>query len=95
MAKKTLIIETAKELSVNEGMVVITDRETGEVFLRPIEDIRMIMIDHYSVRISIPLITRQAKNNVSIVYCDETHMPVSMTMDLESNRLPVLHATAR
>ena len=35
------------------------------------------------------------KNNVSIVYCDETHMPVSMTMDLASNRLPVLHATAR
>ena len=29
MAKQTLIIETAKELSVNEGMVVITDKETG------------------------------------------------------------------
>ena len=29
MAKQTLIIETAKELSVNEGMAVITDKETG------------------------------------------------------------------
>lgn len=29
MAKQTLIIETAKELSLNDGMIVITDRETG------------------------------------------------------------------
>ncbi len=87
MAKQTLVIETAKELSVSGGMIVITNGETGEIFLRPIEDIGMIMIDHHSVRVSIPLMVRLAKNNVSIVYCNETHMPVSMTMDLDSNSM--------
>lgn len=87
MAKQTLIIETAKELSLNDGMIVITDRETGEMILRPLEDVQMIMLDHHSARITTPLMSKLAKNNASVIYCDETHMPVSMTMDLESNTL--------
>ena len=87
MSKQTLVIETAKELSLNNGMIVITDKETGEMNLRPLEDVQMIMIDHHSARVTTPLITKLAKYNVSVVFCDETHMPASMTMDLESNSL--------
>lgn len=87
MAKQTLVFESAKELSLSDGMMVITDRETGEITLRPLEDIQMVMVDNHSVKMTIPLITRLVKNNVSIVLCDEKHMPVSMMMDLESNTL--------
>ena len=87
MAKQTLVFESAKELSLNNGMMVITDKITGEITLKSLEDIQMIMVDNHSVRISVPLIVRLVKNNVSIVYCDEKHMPVSMMMDLESNTL--------
>ena len=68
-------------------MIVITDRDTGEIELRSLEDVQMVMIDNHSARMTVPLITRLVANNVSIVYCDETHMPVSMMMDLESNTL--------
>ena len=64
MSKQTLVIETAKELSLNNGMIVITDKETGEMNLRPLEDVQMIMIDHHSARMTTPLITKLAKNNV-------------------------------
>ena len=64
-----------------------TDKESGEETTRPIEDIRLVMIDHHSARLTIPLLTRLAKSNVGVVFCDETHMPVSMMMDLESNSL--------
>lgn len=87
MAKQTLVIETAKELSLRGGMIVITDKETGEISLRPIEDVQLIMLDHHSAKITIPLISRLAMNNASVIYCNESHMPVSMTMDLESNTL--------
>ena len=87
MAKQTLVIETAKELSLNDGMIAITDRDTGEIELRSLEDVQMVMIDNHSARMTVPLITKLVANNVSIVYCDETHMPVSMMMDLESNTL--------
>ena len=87
MAKQTIIIESAKELSLRGGMLVITDKNNGDEILRPLEDIQTIMIDHHSARITIPLITKLAKNNASIIFCDETHMPVTMTMDLNSNVL--------
>lgn len=87
MAKQTLVIESAKELSQRDGMIVIADRETGDEVLRSLEDVQMIMIDHHSARITVPLITRLVRNNVSIVFCDEKHMPVTMMLDLDSNTL--------
>lgn len=45
------------------------------------------MLDHHSAKITAPLMSRLAMNNASVIYCDETHMPVSMTMDLDSNTL--------
>jgi CRISPR-associated protein Cas1 len=68
-------------------MIVITDKDSGEVVIRPIEDVQMIMVDNHSVRITIPLITKLVKHNVGIVFCDEKHMPTSMMMDLDSNTL--------
>lgn len=87
MAKQTLVVESAKELSLRGGMIVILDKETGEESLRPLEDVRMVMIDHHSAKLTVPLITKLAMNNVGVVFCDATHMPVSMLMDLESNSL--------
>ena len=46
MAKQFLVIENAKELSLSDGMIVIADKETGEVNLRPIEDVQMIIHLH-------------------------------------------------
>lgn len=87
MAKQTLVFESAKELSLSGGMIVITDKDSGEVVIRPIEDVQMIMVDNHFVRITIPLITKPVKHNVGIVFCDEKHMPTSMMMDLDSNTL--------
>ena len=52
MAKQTLVFESAKELSLNNGMMVITDKITGEITLKSLEDIQMIMVDNHSVRIT-------------------------------------------
>lgn len=87
MAKQTLVFESAKELSLNNGMMTITDRETGEIVLRALEDIQMIMVDNHSVKITVPLMTRLVKENIGIVLCDEKHFPVAMMMDLESNSI--------
>lgn len=78
MAKQVIVIESAKGLSLRGGMMVITDSRTGEVALRPIEDIKMIMIDHHSAKLTVPLIIQLVANNVGIVYCDSKHMPTAM-----------------
>ena len=91
MAKQTLVFESPLELSLKEGMIVITDRNTDKSTLRSLEDIQLVMIDHYSVRISVPLITEFSKYNIAVVFCDKKHMPVSMLMDLDSNALQSKH----
>ena len=58
MAKQTLVFESPKELSLKNGMLVISDNDLQEVVYRSIEDIQMIMVDHHSVRLSIPLLTK-------------------------------------
>ena len=75
MAKQTLVFESPLELSLKEGMIVITDRNTDKSTLRSLEDIQLVMIDHYSVRISVPLITEFSKYNIAVVFCDKKHMP--------------------
>ena len=45
MAKQTLVFESAKDLSLSDGMIVITDKDTGEITLRSLEDVQMIMVD--------------------------------------------------
>ena len=52
MAKQTLVFESPKELSLKDNMIVIKDRDTEEMTLRSLEDIRLIMIDNHSVRIT-------------------------------------------
>jgi CRISPR/Cas system-associated endonuclease Cas1 len=74
MAKQTLVFESPLELSLKEGMIVITDRNTDKSTLRSMEDIQLVIIDHYSVRISVPLITEFSKYNIAVVFCDrKTH----------------------
>lgn len=53
--------------------------------MRSLEDVSGILVDNHSVRITVPLLNKLAQNNISMVFCDERHMPVSMTLDLESN----------
>lgn len=53
MAKQTLVFESPKELSLKDGMLVISDRDTGEIVMRSLEDIQMILVDNHSVRLSV------------------------------------------
>ena len=85
MARQTLVIESPMELSLQGGMIVITDKETGEMTMRPLEDVGMVMIDNIATRVTIPLINKLTDNNTSVVFCNEKHLPVSMLMDLDSN----------
>ncbi|MBR2153949.1 MAG: type II CRISPR-associated endonuclease Cas1 [Bacteroidaceae bacterium] len=87
MAKQTLVIESPMGLSLSDGMLVISDRTTGEKTLRSIEDIRMVVIDNRMAHITVPLLTRLSELNVGVVFCNDRHIPTSIVMDLESNSL--------
>ena len=84
MPKQTLYFTNPAELSLKNGQLKIQLAD-GSEHLRPIEDLRILIIDHHSVHFTVPLLTKLSENNVSMVFCNESHLPVTMTMDLESN----------
>ncbi len=53
MTKQTLVFESPKELFLKDGMLVISDRDKGEIVKRSLEDIQVILVDNYSVRLSV------------------------------------------
>lgn len=87
MPKESIIIESEAELCLRNNQLKIKLINKDEEYSRPIEDIHIIIIDHHSVHLTIPLINTLAQNNVAVVFCNEHHYPTTMLMDLESNHL--------
>lgn len=87
MIKRTLFITNAVCLTMKNKQLVILNKETQETSSVPIEDIGFLIIENNQVYISIPLINELAKNNSSVVFCDEKHLPFTMTLPLECNSI--------
>lgn len=83
MPKQTIIFTNPAELSLDYNRIKI--EQENSIYYRPIEDIRVILIDNHSVHITIPLLNKLAENNVSVVFCNDLHIPTAMLMDLDSN----------
>lgn len=86
MPKQTLVFENPAQLSLKHSQLCIEYKDKpGEEYFRAIEDIAIILVDNHSVFITVPLLGILAENNVAVVFCDQTHMPSSMLMNLDSN----------
>ena len=95
MPKQTIYLTSAADLSVRQNQLSITLNDTGKTYFRSFEDLRMIIIDHHSVHLTVPLMNMFAKNNIGVVFCDEHHNPTTMLMDLDSNSVQTKHFRAQ
>lgn len=87
MIKRTLFFANAVCLTTRNKQLVIKNKESQEENTVPIEDIGFVVIENQQIYISIPAITELTKNNVSVIFCDEKHMPLSMNLPLECNSI--------
>ena len=89
MIKRTLFFGKKYSLTTKHEQLVIksTERETTV----PIEDIGFIVIENQETYISIPTISKLSSNNVSVIFCDNKHMPQSMLLNLESHHIQQEH----
>jgi CRISP-associated protein Cas1 len=53
----------------------------------PIEDIGIVILDHWGITISQYLISSLLENNTAIINCNKTHMPTGLVLNLEGNSL--------
>jgi len=83
MLKRSLLIENkAKIRTENEQLIIETDKRSGKI---PIEDLGFIVIEHQQTFISIPSLNKLISNNVSVIFCNDHHLPVSMLLNLDSH----------
>ena len=88
MLYRSIYIGNPAYLKLKDKQLKVTDPETkeekGSV---PIEDIGLLMLDHYQITLSHQLIQELMKNNVILISCDERHLPLAGMLPFSGNSL--------
>lgn len=90
MLKKTLYFGNPCFINCKDLQLIINKKsESGDDFETkiPIEDIGVVVIDHYGVTLSQYSISLLLENNVAVVICNSSHMPTGMLLNLDGNSL--------
>ncbi len=86
MIKRTLYFGNACYLhKYNDQLVVDFEDKTKEKRQVPIEDIGLIVLDHYQVKISNAILQSLTENNAAIVVCDQKHLPAAAMLPFASH----------
>ncbi len=83
MLKRTIYIGTPTSLKLKDNQLSIGDPLTkavkGSV---PIEDMAILVLDHYQITISHQAIVMLQHHNIAIVSCDQSHLPLGLMLPL-------------
>lgn len=76
MLYRSIYIGNPAYLKLKDNQMHILEPEKNEVKGKvPVEDLGLLMLDHWQITISHQLIQRLMGNNVVVVSCDEVHLP--------------------
>ena len=89
MIKKTLFFGNKCSLTTKHEQIVIKTAQIEKTI--PIEDVGFVVIENQETYISIPLLSKLSANNVSVIFCDNKHMPQSMLLNLDSHHIQQEH----
>ena len=88
MLYRSIYIGNPAYLKLKDKQLKVTDPETKEEKGSiPIEDIGLLMLDHYQITLSHQLIQELMKNNVILISCDERHLPLAGMLPFSGNTL--------
>ena len=99
MIKQTLYFGNPAYLSLKNKQLVIRLPEVEKndalpdsfkqnaVATRPIEDIGVVILDHWQITITQGLLTALLENNAAIIQCNDTHHPVGLMLNLDGHSL--------
>lgn len=86
MLKRTIYIGNPSYLKLKDNQLKIEDAATKEIKGSvPIEDLGFLVLDHYQITISHQLIVILQQNNVAIISCDESHLPLGLMLPMSGH----------
>lgn len=88
MIKRTLYFGNEAYLNTKDKQLVVNfpDKEKQPVKI-PVEDIGVVIFDHYRLTYTQSLISRLLYNNVAVIACNERHLPQGLMLNLEGNTI--------
>ena len=83
MIGRTIYIGNSSNLKVKDNQLIILDSVSNELKgTVPIEDIAILVLDHYQITITNQLILKLQSNKVVIVNCDAQHLPFGIMLPI-------------
>jgi CRISP-associated protein Cas1 len=83
MIKRIIDISERAYLHIKDRQLLV-DKENVTVSTIAIEDLGILILQHPAITITQSAITLCQQSNVAILFCDERHLPVSITLPLWS-----------
>ena len=93
MIKRTLYFGNECYLSTQKQRLVVRYPNVEEVKTIPIEDIGVVLLDHYRLTLTSTLLNKLLGNNVAVITCDAQHLPLGMFLNLNGHTLQQEHFT--
>lgn len=92
MIKRTLCFEQEAYLSVRAGQLVVRyPNDQSPERTVPIEDIGVVVLEHYRITLSHSLLSRLLSNNVAVITTDAQHLPQGLLLNLNGHHMQQLH----
>lgn len=86
MLKRTIYIGNTTYLKLKDNQLQIIDPDTKEVKgSAPIEDLGFLVLDHPQITLSHPVILLLQQQNVAIISCDESHLPLGLMLPISGH----------
>lgn len=89
MLKRTVFITKKSVITTRYNQLNIKSEVRNATI--PIEDIGFVVIENQETYISIPSLSKLLDNNVSVIFCNNKHMPQSMLLNLDSHHIQQEH----
>ncbi len=85
MIKKTLYFGNPAYLSITQQQLVIKSDSTERKI--PVEDIGVLIIDHYQISITHAVLHMLLENNAAVITCNDKHHPTGLLLNLDGHTL--------
>jgi CRISPR-associated protein Cas1 len=87
MVGRILHFSQPYHLSVKLSQLVITNKDTGEIINRPIEDTAVLMLEHPQLTYTHAAMQELMAHNVAVVFCGADFHPAGLLLPLSGNVL--------
>ncbi|MEZ5083277.1 MAG: type II CRISPR-associated endonuclease Cas1 [Bacteroidales bacterium] len=82
MIKRTLYFGNPCFLLKKQNQLVVDYGKEQEQKQVPIEDIGLLVVDHYQVKLTAALIQALIDNNSAVLFCDQKHLPAGLMLPM-------------